>query len=137
MPKYTPIDTTPRIRSSLSDVLEFRWTENHRVAADFTIPGDQKHALRVCFEKAEIVRIVDEMPISTESEQSAHEGLIPDHLAYAVDGASFWLTQSDALKIARPLLRHYRFITGWTCIDVVSENTPTFLVIPRLQAAPN
>jgi len=74
------------------------------------------------------------MPISTESEQTAKEGLIPDHLAYLVDGASFWLTQSDALKMVHPRLRHYRFITGWACIDVISETTPTFQVIPRLQA---
>jgi hypothetical protein len=133
MPKYTPIDITPRIRSSLSDVIEFRWIEPPKITADFIIPDDPTHALRVCFEKVEIVRILDEMPLSTEPEETANEGLVPDHLAYSVADATFWLTQSDALKTARPLLRHYRFITGWTCIDVISETSPTFLVAPRAQ----
>jgi hypothetical protein len=137
MPKYTPIDITPRIRSSLSDVIEFRWIERREITADLIIPDDPKYALRVRFEKVEIVRILDEMPLSTEPKETANEGLVPDHLAYLGDGATFWLTQSDALKTVRPLLRHYRFITGWTCIDVISETSPTFLVAPRSQTAPD
>lgn len=137
MPKYTPIEITPRIQSSMSDVLEFRWTKNRRITADFIIPGDEKNAVRVQFERVEIVRLLDEMPISTEFDETADEGLVPDHLAYSVDGTTFWQTQSDALKTVHPRLRHYRFITGWTCIDVISETAPTFLVIPRPQTAPD
>ncbi len=95
------------------------------------IPGDEEHVFRVRFEKAEIVRLIDEMPLSTEAE-TQNEGLVPDHLAYTVKNSSFWLSQSEALKIARPALRHYRFITGWTCLDVISESAPSFVINPKL-----
>ncbi len=129
MPKYTPIETVPKMQSSLSDLVDLRWRDRG-LTADFLIPEDKTHVLRVRFEKLEIVRILDEMPLSTESEITANEGLIPEHFAYSVEGALFWESQSEALKIVYPSLRHYRFITGWTCLDVLSDREPSFLVVP-------
>jgi hypothetical protein len=45
------------------------------VGADFVIPGDDQQALRVQFGKTEIVRILDEMPLSTEGEDTKSTGL--------------------------------------------------------------
>jgi hypothetical protein len=128
MPKYTPIEVLPPIRSSVSDLLECHW-KDRTLTADFMIPGDETRVLRVRIEKVEIVRILDEMPLSTEAETTANDGLAPDHFAYLVEGALFWQSQSEALKLVLPAMRHYRFITGWTCLDVLSQQEPVFIVI--------
>ena len=93
--------------------------------------GDETHDLRVQFARPEIIRILDEMPLSTESEETPKVGLVPDHFAYRVEGALFWNSQAEALKIVYPEAQHYRFITGWTCIDVVSVAGPIFAVVLR------
>ena len=128
MPKYIPLDCGLELQSSQSDVLEFKWSGNRRIVADFLIPKDDARVLRVLFDRVEIVRLLDEMPLSTEPDTS-NEGLVPEHLAYSVEDAAFWLSQSEFLKIALPSLRHYRFITGWTCLDVISGSQPTFFVV--------
>jgi hypothetical protein len=54
--------------------------------------------LRVGFDRAEIVRLLDEMPISTETD-TPNIGLVRDQLAYEVTGSAFWAQQSDALNL--------------------------------------
>jgi hypothetical protein len=127
MPNYTPIEAPTRIRSSYSDVLGFHWRKDGGISSDFLIPGDVRHLLRITFDRAEVVRLLDEMSISTEAD-TPNVGLVPDHLAYEVSGSAFWNHQSEAMKLGRKALKHYRFITGGTCIDVLSESGPTFAV---------
>jgi hypothetical protein len=130
MPKYTPIQT-PMIKSSISDLANFQWEwTNRSVVADFFMPDDEEHFLRVNFGRVEIARILDEMPLSTEPESTKNEGLISDHFAYKVEGTAFWQCQSDALKQTHPRLRHFRFLTGWTCLDILACEDPTFHVVP-------
>jgi hypothetical protein len=113
-------------------MLDFHWIDDRSIVADFTIPRDKSHLFRVRFKRVEVVRLVDEMPLSTEAETS-NEGLRADHLAYSVENSSFWLAQSEALRLSVPSLKHYRFITGWMCLDVISNTAPSFAVIPRLE----
>ena len=127
MPKYLPIPVL-NIKSSMSDLRAFRWV-NSGITADFVIPLEDDRALRVRFDKVEVVRLLDEMPLSTELEETPNEGLVPDHFAYTVQGSSFWLAQSEALKLSIPGLQHYRFVTGWTCLDVISARSPQFSVV--------
>lgn len=131
MPKYTPIATCLEIKCILSDLIELQW-KNNSITADWIIPKDDNNALRVHFDRVEIIRLLDEMPISTEHEPTPKEGLVADHFAYIVQGSAFWDSQSDGLKFSIPGLRHYRFVTGWTCLDVISKNEPTFTITPRL-----
>ncbi|MGJ0393523.1 MAG: hypothetical protein ACR650_12420 [Methylocystis sp.] len=84
--------------------------------------------LRLGFDRAEIVRLLDETPISTETD-TPNIGLVRDQLAYEVTGSAFWAQQSDALNLILLGLRHYRFITGWTCLDVLSLADPTFTLV--------
>jgi hypothetical protein len=123
MPKYAPIEIPARIRASLSNVLEFRWHVDQSFSADFLMHEDTDHMLHVRFDRAEVVRLLDEMPLSTETD-TPNYGLIRDHLAYLVEDSSFWRSQSDTLKTVHPSLRHYRFVTGWTCLDVASTCCP-------------
>ena len=97
--------------------------------ADFSIPGDDQRALRVEFEMVEMIRTLDEMPLSTEGENTANEGTVAEHFAYSVDGASFWNQQSETFKSVFTKVRHFRFITGWTCLDVISAGEPSLSVV--------
>jgi hypothetical protein len=127
LPKYYPIKQPLEIKTSLSDLIALAW-ENGGTVADFIIPGDGEQALRVRFDKTHIVRILDEMPLSTESD-SKSEGLVSEHFAYFVEDSLFWKSQSEAFKIVFDKARHYRFITGWTCLDVISDAEPSISVI--------
>ena len=99
------------------------------MVADFLIPGDDQHALRVQFERVEITRTLDEMPLSTEAEDTPNDGLSAEHFAYSVDGALFWKLQSEAFKVVYPKAQHFRFITGWTCLDVIAAAEPRLSVV--------
>ena len=130
MPKYIPLVVEPDIRSSLSNLLDFRWEPN-AVRATFIIPGEPDAVLEVSFASPCIVRILDEMPLLTEIDDSPKEGLVPDHFAYRVEGALFFRVQSEAFKgmFKARTCSHYRFITGWGCLDVVTGAEPQFKVV--------
>jgi len=57
--------------------------------------------------------------------------LVSEHFAYRIEDSLFWKSQSEAFKAAVKNLRHYRFVTGWTCLDVISEQEPNISVTKR------
>ena len=65
MPKYEPIDVGLSFKTSLSDLVEFHWDTNG-IQAGFAVPGDEGRLLCVSFNRQCIVRILDEMAVSTE-----------------------------------------------------------------------
>ena len=134
MPKYYVIEQPHAIKTSLSDLIALTWKDRGLVA-DFIIPGDDQKALRVHFDRTHIVRILDEMPLSTENEDSRSEGLVSEHFAYWVEGSLFWKSQSEAFKAVFKNARHYRFITGWTCLDVISDVEPSVRLAERIGEA--
>ena len=116
MLKYFPIDAGVRFDCGRSDLLGFDWQNN---SADFLLPGDEQHVLRVQFRSQVIVRLLDEMPLSMESEAVTRKGLVPHHFAYRVEGASFAEHQPEAWRQVLGPLNQYRFITGAGCLDVL------------------
>jgi hypothetical protein len=130
VPIYQPLDVGAPLKASLSDLVNFQWT-NNGVSADFILPDDDAHLLRVAFDRECIVRLLDEMPLSTENDMGPVEGLISENFAYSVEGAAFSQAQSEAWKLTVKPATHYRFITGWTCLDVLSQAVPSFTVIAR------
>jgi hypothetical protein len=130
MPRYSPIEIPVPLAASLSDLIEFRWVTSG-IVADFLIPEDRERALRVTFNKQCIIRILDEMPLSTESDGGPSQGLVRNHFAYRVEGSTFVDAQSEAWKSVNSPVSHYRFITGWACMDVLSSAQPVFAVIER------
>lgn len=87
MPRYEPLDAGVSIEASGSDLIAFQW-QTSRIRADFSILGDDTHVLRVTFDRPRIVRLLDEMPLSTEEDDTPNEGMIPEHFAYRLDGAA-------------------------------------------------
>ena len=130
MPSYSPIDIGQPLQASRSDLVSFKWSVNG-IMADFILPGDDVHLLRVSFNKPCIVRILDEMPLSTEKDDGPKHGLVPDHFAYQIEGAAFARLQSSAWKEVSGPVAHYQFVTGWACMDVLTGATPAFAVVPN------
>jgi hypothetical protein len=99
MPKYFPIQGPIDIKCSLSNMTALQWrvplkSQLASIVADFHIPGHDSSVLRVQLDKVHIIRVLDEMPLSTEAEETPNEGLVADHFAYAVEDSLFWRTQS-------------------------------------------
>jgi hypothetical protein len=127
MPTFTPIDSGVSMKTSLS-TLDRLVLHGNALEADFYIPEDANKRLRVAFPHVEITRTLDEMPLSTE-ESEKWVGLKADHFAYEVVDAHFWRSQSTAFENAVKNLKHYVFITGGTCLDVISRHPPTFSIV--------
>jgi len=130
MPKYQPISVPVPLEASASDLVDIRWSKD-RLGADFIVPDDNARLLRVTFDRQCIVRLLDEMPLSTEQDDGPTEGLAAENFAYVVEGSAFARTQSETWKEVFPSAKHYRFITGWTCMDVLSSASPSFELINR------
>ncbi|SDI75503.1 hypothetical protein SAMN05216338_102992 [Bradyrhizobium sp. Rc2d] len=128
MPRYFPLDAGVRFDCDKSDLLAIKW-KAESLSADFLLPDAEGQALRVHFNGATIVRLLDEMPLSTEQQPTKNEGLVPRHFAYRVEGSTFADTQSEAWKEIHHPVRQYEFITGWGCMDVLSGAEPTFEVV--------
>jgi hypothetical protein len=135
LPKYIPIivegidaDPTTGSFSGLIDLLEFHWGVGG-IRASFAIMGRPDAVLHVSFEDQCIVRLLDDTALSTEDEDSPSEGLVPNHFAYLVEGALFFRVQSELFKVTHPPCAHYRVLTGWTCLDVVTAAEPHFTIV--------
>ena len=130
MPRYEPLDIGIALKASQSDLLSFRW-ESNAIVADFFIPENPSRMLRVAFDGQCIVRLLDEMPLSTEDDPATRHGMIPENSAYRVEGAPFAQQQSPTwLEVMAPV-GHYLFVTGWACMDVLSGVAPRFSVVER------
>lgn len=94
MPRYDPIDVGMPLQASGSDLVAFEWTTSG-ITADFLLPDDDAHLLRVPFGQPCIIRLLDEMPLSTEEDDTPNDGLVSEHFAYRVEGAAFVRLQSS------------------------------------------
>jgi len=99
------------------------------IVADFEVPGELQKAVRINFEKPLIFRVLDELLLSTEREDDKNEGLVSEHFAYLVEDSAFFKSQSDAFRIIWPKARHYQFVTGWACLDVIADAEPSLSVV--------
>ena len=129
MLKFFPIDHG-HVIGIINNMVALSWrAPRTTVTADF-IHDDLDNWFRVEFESVEIIRILDDMPLSTEQDWESAEGHVNGHFAYRVEGAHFWLSQSEAFRACYYNSRHYRFLTDETCLDVVSQQAPRFSLIP-------
>lgn len=127
MIRFYSIDIEIAFDCARSDLVSFHWLD---MAADFRIPDDDKRLLRVSFDADAIVRILDEMPLSTESDPATWEGLVPHNFAYRIEGTAFPEQQSsDWREVAGPV-KHFRFVTGNGCLDVLTSGGPRFSFLP-------
>jgi hypothetical protein len=129
MIKYFPIKSpAPWSDADRADLLSFDW---QRQTAAFATSDDDR-ILEVSFLGCGvIVRMVDEFPLSTESDPEDWVGLVPHHFAYQVEGDPFFDSQSKAWRSVESAPKHYRFQTGFGCLDVISSAEPSFALVRR------
>jgi hypothetical protein len=126
MPSYEPINIAGDVDCLTVDLLSFSWEDG---VATFGLSGGR--TLRVLFPGQVIVRMLDELALSTEDRPSDRRGLIAHHFAYRVSGDPFADIQSKVwLNEGLGPCRHYRFITGGGCLDVLAHIEPEWQVQP-------
>jgi hypothetical protein len=128
LPRYFSIDAGVRFDCVRSDLHTIRWQADGDLSADFILPGTEERTLRVRFNGPTIVRLLDEMPLSTE-QRTKNDGLVSRHFAYRVEGSTFAETQSEAWKLACHPVCHYELITGSGCMDLLCKAAPIFEVV--------
>ena len=87
--------------------------------------------LQVFFANDCIVRILDEMAISTESASERWQGLVPHHFGYRVEDDPFVDRQSETWRIVHEPFDHYVFHTDDSCVNILSGNQPYFALVPK------
>lgn len=127
MIQYHPIESgAPWTDADFADLASFDW---QRKTAVFAIVGDSRTFEVSFLGGSAIVRILDDFPLSTESEAQNQAGLVPHHFAYRVEGDAFFEAQSKAWRTVEGTPSHYRFVTGAGCLDVVTSATPQFRMV--------
>lgn len=125
--RYTPIDTGTSFNANVVNLDRFH-CEIFAVFAEFRLPSGEGLALLVSFDNSCIVRLLDQMALSTEGDRKPCEGLVSDNFAYVVEGDPFASQQSELWREVNAPVRHYRFLTQATCVDVLSGAKPSFKV---------
>ena len=136
MPVYTPFICGISFETVMSCLCTIDWN-GMRLTATFDMPNKPGQAIQIRFTNDTIVRMVSEFPFCTE-EDGPVEGIVPGHFAYLVDGASFADTQSKRWKESEretygAEVKHYRFLTGELCLDVLSAQPPEFCVVTLVE----
>lgn len=137
MIRYFPIETPAGwTDADCADLLSFDWRTStakfifYERETRTSLGPEWDQILVATFDAAEvIVRMLDEFPLSTESDPKDWEGLVPHHFAYLVEGDPFFTAQSSAWRSQAPDLKHYRFMTGSGCLDVITSATPRFGIL--------
>jgi hypothetical protein len=91
--------------------------------AHFFVPG-QSALVKVSFLHVDILRVIDDMQLPFEERNIPTTGHVSNHFVYQVEGAPFWAPQQELLQYLRPDTKHYRFVTGGSCLDVISRHEP-------------
>ncbi len=86
------------------------------------IEGADKPILLIEFDNALVVRVLDEMWSSTETDPVRWRS-IEGSFARIIEGSEY-PTGSDYLKWIHPEAKHYAFVTGDDCVDVISLDPP-------------
>jgi hypothetical protein len=87
----------------------------------FGLSDAPKPFLVVEFYCPEVVRTADEFWLSTEDHKDWAGDLT--HFCRTVEGATY-PTSMEWMRQTRPKALHYQFVTGDTCVEVMSEHPP-------------
>lgn len=127
--RYVPLDFDLRVPCTAAEMYRLEMVcgpenEGNRLVADFSV-GESSQYVRVDFPHVEIVRVIDEVYIPLEEAAAKVVGHIAGHFAYRIVGSSFWAPQREAFQVYLPGSEHYLFVTGGSCLDVISRFEPS------------
>lgn len=125
--RYFPIDFEVRAPATALGLqrLEYLEDRSNFLAAYFCGSGPLS-LLKVVFAHAIMFRVIDDFHHPIETYDFTHDGHIPNHFAYRVEGSPFWAAQKETLSTVFPGISHYLFVTGGSCLDVLSVEEPVF-----------
>ena len=97
------------------------------------LEGADKPILLIEFDNAFIARVLDELWHSTETDSGRWRG-IDGSFARVIEGSEY-PTHPDLLKTIHPDAKHYAFVTGDDCVDVISMDPPRAKLIEVAEIA--
>jgi hypothetical protein len=97
------------------------------------LEGADKPILLIEFDNALVVRVLDEMWNSTETDSKRWRG-IDGSFARIIEGSEY-PTHPDLLKTIHLDAKHYLFITGDDCVDVIAIDPPLAKLIEVAEIA--
>lgn len=131
--RYIPIEVEPKVPCTGMDLYDLRHTSfndcGDQLVAYYSLPTDNDDMIRISFAHVDIIRVLDEVYISTEENEVEIKGLVRHHFAYQVENSRFWLAQSEFYRFHKPNAVNYRFVTGSACLDVLTTVEPHFSVV--------
>ncbi|WP_429806645.1 hypothetical protein [Ensifer sp. B1-9] len=131
--RYIPIELEPKVPCTGMELYDLQHTylgdDGNPLTAYFSLPVDKDELLKIFFRHADIVRVLDEVYLSTEEHGVESSGLVPYHFAYRVENSRFWLSQSEFYRELKRDAAHYRFITGGACLDILATVEPRFSLV--------
>lgn len=130
--RYTPFDVFQNFTCTGMELYDLRHSyfgdDGKPLTAHFSLPtGDD--LLKIHFSDADVVRVLDELLLSTEEYGIERIGVKPYHFAYRVENSRFFLSQSEFYRDQYREAVHYRFITGGACLDVLTKSGPNFALV--------
>lgn len=100
---------------------------SERLNLFWEIHGAEKPILLIRFYPALVARALDEMWHSVETNSDRWRG-IDGSFARLIEGSEY-PTQPDTLNLIHPDAKHYAFVTGGDCVDVIALNPPHAMLI--------
>lgn len=123
LPRYIPLEVKP-IASALDwDLARVLWAPVNLYAEFLLAPKNLR--LRINFPKVTVYRVIDDLEM-LDSEYDANVGIEYRHFGYQVEGAAFWRDNINHIKRVGSPQAHYRYITGNSCVDVISVYEPHY-----------
>ena len=86
------------------------------------LEGANKPILLIEFDNALVARVLDEMWNSTETDSKRWMG-VDGSFARVIEGSEY-PTSPALLKTIHPDAKHYAFVTGDDCVDVIATDAP-------------
>ena len=134
MPTYTPLDAGVNFGPDEVRLADVRWRLNGLLVR-WVLPRER--TLFVRFTTQTIIRIMDEFPMGEELDHIDKSQLFPDGeafgFAFEVTGGAFPDAQPKLFGLGLPPLKHYQFLTGSACMDILTLRPPRFRVVgPRM-----
>lgn len=126
MPLYVALEIEPKFNASDLELARTLWTPQQSFLE--YICAKTRGNLRIAFQKVEIIRIIDDFS-TLDLDSTPAKGMVPNHFGYIVTGAAFWNANADTIESGERLMSHYRFITGNSCVDIISSATPHYRVL--------
>ena len=96
--------------------------DREQLIAEFGIGSDFATFVRIEFDGPVIFRVLDETWLSTATDSRRWEGDLTT-FARLVEGDDFAELHSFFFELV-PTAKHYQFVTGSACLDVITEEVP-------------